>query len=269
MPKRIRPRLGQHFLAAPRYQRRIAQSLALGPDELVIEIGAGRGAMTGLLAERARRVVAIELDARWAEELRDRFAGEPRIEVIRADILATDLARLCRERGAERCFVFGNLPYYITSPILTHLFDFRASIRAMSLLVQREVAARLTAEPGSRDYGFLSVATQLQSAPRLVFSVPPGAFAPPPKVWSALVEFEMKPKFSEWSAERTARFLEFTRRCFARKRQTLVNNLGAAHGRAAVEKILGGGGLSAKTRAEELSVEQLAGLFESLEPLSS
>jgi 16S rRNA (adenine1518-N6/adenine1519-N6)-dimethyltransferase len=262
MPKRIRPRLGQHFLVSPQYRRRIAESLALCPDDLVIEIGAGRGAMTGLLAERAARAVAIELDARWAGELRAKFAGEPRVEVIQADILSADLAKLCRERGAGRCFVFGNLPYYITSPILTHLLDFRASIRAMSLLVQREVAARITAAPGSRDYGYLSVATQLLTAPRVVLTVPPGAFAPPPKVHSALVEFRMTSKFPEWSTEKTTGFLTFVKRCFARKRQTLVKNLAAAYSRARAEKAVADTGLSHKARAEELAVEQLAGLFE-------
>lgn len=269
MPKRTRPRLGQHFLAAPGYRRRIAESLALRPDELAIEIGAGRGAMTGLLAERAGRVIAIELDARWADELRAKFAGEPRIEVIQANILSTDLAALCRERRVERCFVFGNLPYYITSPILTRLLDFRRSIRAMSLLVQREVAARIAATPGSRDYGYLSVLTQLLTEPRVVFTVPPGAFAPPPKVWSALVEFQMTPKFPKWSAEKTAEFFVFAKRCFARKRQTLANNLTAAYPRARVEKVIADAGLSRKARAEELAVEQLARLFETLNDLSS
>src|SRR5690348_6540849 len=106
-----RPKLGQHFLADPRYRRRIAEAIALSADDLVIEIGPGRGAMTGLLAERARHVVAVELDAALAERLKSRMEGDPRIEVLQGDILSTDLGEICRRCGAEKCYVFGNLPY--------------------------------------------------------------------------------------------------------------------------------------------------------------
>ncbi len=140
MPKPRRPKLGQHFLADVRYRSRIVQALGLRPDDLVIEIGPGHGAITPLVAAQARQVAAVELDPALAAELQQKFQQEPRVEVINADILATDLAAICRRFQARECFVFGNLPYYITSPILHHLLEFAGSIRAMGLLVQREVA---------------------------------------------------------------------------------------------------------------------------------
>ncbi len=260
MPPHRRPKLGQHFLSSEGYRRRIVQALRLSPDDLVIEIGPGRGAMTELLAERAGRVVAVELDAKLACALREKLASQARIEIITGDILSTDLTALCRERQAEDCFVFGNLPYYITSPILHHLLNSAGSIRAMALLVQREVAARLTAKPGSRDFGYLSVLAQFHSEPRIALRVPPGAFSPPPKVHSALVVFTIRPKFPDWAAAERERFLGFVQRCFAQKRKNVLNNLGKTYGRERVAAALGELRLTATSRAEELGVEQLAAL---------
>jgi 16S rRNA (adenine1518-N6/adenine1519-N6)-dimethyltransferase len=258
-----RPKLGQHFLASEAYRRRIIEALGLRGDDLVIEIGPGRGAMTELLAERVKQVVAAELDASLAEALQQQFLGK-NIQILAGDILTTDLAAICRRHGVEGCFVFGNLPYYITSPIIHHLLDFAPWIRGMVLLVQREVADRLTALPGSRAYGYLSVLAQSYSEPRLAFVVPPGAFAPPPKVQSALVDFRMHSKFPDWVRDDQARFLEFVKRCFAQKRKNLVNNLSTTFARAYILKTLAGHHLPPSVRAEEMSVEQLAGLWQAL-----
>lgn len=263
-----RPKLGQHFLADARYRRRILDSLDLCPDELVVEIGAGRGAMTELLAERARRVIAIEIDASLARELQNRLRGEPRIQVLKADILSTDVADLCRHQGVERCFVFGNLPYYISSPIIGRLFGYSTSIRAMALLAQCEVAERLTASPGGPAYGYLSVLAQLYSEPRVVLRVPPGAFSPPPKVQSALVEFKTHLRFPEYSSERQERFLSFVKRCFAQKRKNLLNNLAEVYQRPRVEEVLASLTLAPSLRGEQLSLEQFAQLFRRLETFS-
>ena len=148
MGRTRRPKLGQHFLTSENYRQRIVASLPLGADDLVLEIGPGRGAMTELLAARARRVIAVELDVALAKQLAENLRDNAKIEIVRGDILTADLSALCRRNGFERCVVFGNLPYYITSPILHHLFDQADSIHSMSLLVQREVAERLTARPG-------------------------------------------------------------------------------------------------------------------------
>ena len=255
-----RPKLGQHFLSSEGHRRRIVGALGLHPEELVIEIGPGHGAMTELLAERAGRVVAVELDAGLVRELRQKLESQPRVEIIQGDILATDIAAVCRERGAKGCFVFGNLPYYITSPIIHHLMESAAMIRGIALLVQREVAERLTAKPGSRDYGYLSVLVQLHAEPRIAMSVPPGAFSPPPKVHSALVEFAMKPKFPAWTVQDRTRFLEFVQRCFAQKRKNLLNNLGHLCGKDRVRAALEGLHLPATARAEELGINQFVEL---------
>jgi 16S rRNA (adenine1518-N6/adenine1519-N6)-dimethyltransferase len=251
-----RPKLGQHFLSSEGHRRRIVAALDLRPEDLVIEIGAGHGAMTELLAERAGRVVAVELDAGLAHQLQQKLESQPCVEIIQGDILATDLAAICRERHTANCFVFGNLPYYITSPIIHHLMNSAGVIRGMALLVQREVAERLTAQPGSRDYGYLSVLVHVHSEPRIAMGVPPGAFSPPPKVHSALVEFAMQPKFPAWTAQDRASFLELVQRCFAQKRKNLLNNLAQTCGKERVRAALEGMHLPATARAEELSVNQ-------------
>jgi 16S rRNA (adenine1518-N6/adenine1519-N6)-dimethyltransferase len=259
-----RPRLGQHFLQDPTYRKRILDELGLRADDVVIEIGPGRGAMTGLLLERARKVVAIEIDSLLAQQLQKEFAKESRVAMLHADVLGVNLAELGRRQGASQCFVFGNLPYYITSPILHHLFAYRDSIRAMGLLVQREVAERLAAAPGTRDYGYLTVCTQLYFHPRVVLAVPPGAFSPPPKVHSALVAFTTSPRFPAWGRGEHQEFLEFAKRCFAQKRKTLVNNLAGSFSRDQVASALAEEGKLASLRAEQLSVDELAVVFRHL-----
>ncbi|MFB3923594.1 MAG: 16S rRNA (adenine(1518)-N(6)/adenine(1519)-N(6))-dimethyltransferase RsmA [Terriglobia bacterium] len=256
-----RPRLGQHFLSSENYRRRIVESLPLRSDDLVVEIGPGRGAMTELLAERARSVVAIELDSALAGQLKETLKAHETIEILQGDILSVDLAPLCRRNRTEKCFVFGNLPYYITSPILHHFFDQAGAIRAMSALVQREVADRLTAAPGSRDYGYLTVLTQLHAEPRMAFHVPPGAFSPPPKVQSALVHFVMRSKFPAWPAQDRRRFLDFVKLCFAQKRKTLANNLRVRHQGGQIDAVLRKLEIPPRARAEELALEEFAGLF--------
>jgi 16S rRNA (adenine1518-N6/adenine1519-N6)-dimethyltransferase len=239
-----RPKLGQHFLHDQSYRNRILEELDLNAHDLVIEIGPGRGAMTGLLAGRARKVIAIQ--------------------IILADILRVDFGALCRQEGISEAFVFGNLPYYITSPILHKLFAQRNFIRSMGLLMQREVAERLTAEPGSRDYGYLTVATQIFSQPRIAVRVPPGAFSPAPQVQSALVTFRMNAKFDQWPRDKAGEFLEFVKRCFAQKRKNLLNNLGGVYPRTHLLKALEALGKPASLRAEELSLDAFAAFFEEL-----
>ena len=262
MPRR--PKLGQHFLSSLHYRERIAGALDIRPDDLVVEIGAGRGALTELLAKCARRVVAIELDSSLAGELKDKFRSDPGVEVLHADVLLTDIAGLCRDELCKDCVVFGNLPYYITSPILHHLLNFRTSIRGMALLMQREVAERITARPGTRDYGYLSVLVHLYSQPRLLFSVPPGAFSPPPKVQSALVGFRMSPKFPHWTRDEEQDFLEFSKRCFAHKRKNLVNNISPQWLRNRVIEALRVLELEPNSRAEQLSLAKLTSLHKLL-----
>lgn len=254
-----RPKLGQHFLHDRGYQRRIVESLRVLPGDLVCEVGPGRGAMTELLASQARQVVALELDRQLARGLQEKLAHHSGIEIVQADILRSGLAALCRRYGTEQCYVFGNLPYYITSPILHHLLEQAGSIRAMGLVVQREVADRLIAVPGSRDYGYLTVYTQLAATPRLEFGIPPGAFSPPPKVDSALVTFEIK-RPNRREPEREA-LLAFVKLCFAHKRKNLLNNLAPVYARQRVGAELEALSLPPTIRAEQLAVDQFEQLL--------
>ncbi len=262
--KPSRPRLGQHFLSSPRYRDRILAALDIGPDDLVIEIGPGRGAMTEALAGRAAKVVAIEVDAPLARQLQERLAGKPNVEILHADVLASDLAQISLSRGAARCAVFGNLPYYITSPILHHVLGFADAVRAMAFVVQVEVAERLAAAPGSRAYGYLSVYVQLHAEPHIVFRIPPGAFSPPPKVHSALVSLNVCSRFPAGLENRREEFLRFIKRCFAQKRKNLLNNLGGAYGRDRVAEALAAMQLPLTARAEELNLEHFGALFQRL-----
>jgi len=261
VPQPARPKLGQHFLRDRRFQRRIVASLAIQSNDLVCEIGAGRGAMTELLAARAPQVVAIELDPELAGKLQQKFANKPGMEVLEADVLLTDLAALCRRYQRQQCYVFGNLPYYISSPILHHLLDYAEWIHGMGLVVQREVADRLIALPGSRHYGYLTVLTHLHTKPRLEFGIPPGAFSPPPKVDSALVTFQMKPESLRLPAGERKALLEFVKLCFAHKRKNLLNNLAPVHSRPRVETELRALGLPPTIRAEQLALEHFETLL--------
>lgn len=259
-----RPKLGQHFLRDEGYVRRIAGSLQIEPGDLVVEIGAGRGALTHLLSAVGRPVTAIEIDPALVAALRAEFSADTRVEILERDILSVNLEDLCRRRGVAHCCVFGNLPYYITSPILHHLCDAHASIRRMALLMQLEVAQRVTAAPGRREYGYLTVAVQSVSCPRFAMEVPPGAFTPPPKVDSALVVFEMISPLDGWGDGRRGAFLEFTQRCFGHKRKSLANNLSQFFDRPRIAAVMRTLGLSSFVRAEELGIDTLASLFESL-----
>lgn len=258
--KTRRPKLGQHFLISDGVCGRIAGAIPIASGDLAVEIGPGRGALTRKLAALGARLVAIEIDHDLADALQREFAGNPKIEIIEGDILEADIGAICRRADASRCVVFGNLPYYITSPALRLLFAARDVIGHMALLMQKEPALRVAAAPGGRDYGFLSVLAQYCSIPKLAFGVPPGAFAPPPKVDSALVCFEIKARISE---DEDA-FLDFARACFTQKRKSVVNNLDGLYPRPAALRALAAINLEARVRAEAMSVGELQVLFKRL-----
>lgn len=256
------PKLGQHFLRDSGFSRQIDEAILLEPGELLVEIGPGHGEMTRRLARRAEHLAAIEIDAELAAALQREFQGNRHVEILRADFLQTSILSLCGRYGAQRCSIFGNLPYYITSPILVHLFSARSAIRRMTLLMQREVAERITAGPGSRDYGYLTILSQLDSEPRIILTVPPGAFSPPPKVYSTLVDFRMAAKFPQWGEVTRQKFLRFAQKCFGQKRKNLLNNLKIDYPRVHISAALEAIGLAKSSRAEQASLGQLAALFD-------
>jgi 16S rRNA (adenine1518-N6/adenine1519-N6)-dimethyltransferase len=261
-----RQRLGQHFLHEGAWQHQILAALPSNPSNTWIEIGAGHGEMTALLARQGHRVIAIERDPLLAKELSERAARSPAkwpcVEVIAGDVLTCDLGRLCEGRFR----VYGNLPYYITSPILHHLFGCANRIDSIHIVIQLEVAARIAARPGSRDYGYLSVISQFYSRPEIVLRIPPGAFRPPPKVNSALVQMSVPGERTSLGLTATDEpaFLEFVQHCFKQKRRTLRNNLRAEKSDAEIQTALAACGLRADARAEQLSIAQFAALFAQL-----
>ena len=261
MPQR--PKLGQNFLVSPTAQAAIADALGDVSRRTVVEIGPGRGAITAILAARARRLVAIELDRNLAASLREQFANRPSVEILEQNVLATDFAAL---RGAEeeKLLVVGNLPYYITSDILLRLFRFHASIERAVVMIQREVAARVAAHPGTSDYGMLSATTLMYAHVESLLTLPPEAFSPPPQVHSTVLRLTMAPRFDELQVA-PDEFLPFIRSCFAQKRKMLTRNLRNAEFEAeAIAAAMEKYGVSAGSRAEELQVEALAGLWREL-----
>jgi 16S rRNA (adenine1518-N6/adenine1519-N6)-dimethyltransferase len=255
-----KPRLGQNFLADPSAAMAIVEALGDISAATVLEIGPGKGAITRLLAARAGRLVAVELDGALAQELRRQYPSTSNVEVLEQDILATDLRRLVRS-PAEKLIVVGNLPYYITSPILLYLFDHHQSVERAIVMVQREVADRIAAQPGSRDYGLLSATTQLYARVDNLFTLPPGAFSPPPEVYSSVLRLTFEPRYQRLGVD-PAEFVSFLKQSFAQKRKTLANNLRfAGFSSSRIADPFGEAGLSPGIRAEALPLEAAAALF--------
>ena len=264
-----RQRLGQHFLADAGWREEIARAIRVSAQSVApspagnsaefcwIEIGAGHGEMTERLASTGAPVHAIELDAQLAATLKQLAKRFPNVEVVSADILESDIAKIA---AGKRVRIYGNLPYYITSPILRHLFASADIIDEIHIVVQHEVALRLAAQPGTRDYGYLSVLTQYFSRPELVLEIPRGAFRPPPEVGSALVTLRLPGERGKLPQIDEASFLEFVKLCFAQKRKTLVNNLKSRVKPELVREALANLKLRVDARAEQLSVANLAAL---------
>jgi 16S rRNA (adenine1518-N6/adenine1519-N6)-dimethyltransferase len=255
-------KLGQNFLVDAQASHRILAALGDLAGRAVVEIGPGRGAITAILAGRARHVVAIELDRELAAGLRGRFDAA-RVTVVEQDVLQFDFAAAAAQAG-ERLRVVGNLPYYITSPILLKLAASHAALELAVLMVQREVADRVTAAPGTRDFGLLSATVQMYGPVEQLFTLPPSAFSPPPQVHSTVFRWRFAPRFAELQVEE-ADFLRFLRRAFAQKRKTLANNLRAAGIAPAVaDAAITRTRVDPKVRAEALPLETLAALWQEL-----
>lgn len=250
-------RYGQHFLNDRQALTDIADVLRMRPDELVVEIGPGRGALTELLLERAGHVIAVEIDHELSAWLRQRHEGDPRLTVIEADILETDLARIVNGPFA----VVGNVPYYITTPILFHVLQAPLPTQVV-LLVQREVAERIVAPHGSREYGALSVNVQAIARAEIMRFVPASSFSPPPKVESAVVRIAPRADTLVRVDELPA-FRVFVQSLFGMRRKQMANALRSVRNLSLEEsgRVLTGQGIDPKTRPEMLSPAQLAALM--------
>ena len=252
-----RKSLGQHFLTDRRILGRIADALHLEGDETVLEIGPGRGALTDLLADRAGRLIAIEYDRALAAMLRERYARRSNVLIAEADVLEVSLGEL----AAGPYVLVGNVPYYITTPILFHALVPPRADRAV-YLVQREVAQRLSAKPGSKEYGALTVNVAAVARAETLFGVPAGAFAPPPKVESAVVRITplAKPLVS---TEEERPFRTLVQGAFGMRRKQMrrvVRSLYALDAEQA-DALLAAAGIEPADRPEVLSVEQFVALL--------
>jgi len=268
-----KPKLGQHFLASDDYAQRIVDALGDSSQSTVLEIGPGRGILTSLLATRVRRLIAVELDRVLAAQLRLRFGMVRNVEIIEADILAIDfdslfgikpgLSRPGIEFKPQPAKVVGNLPYYITSEILLRLFDHAKYFESIVIMVQREVADRIAASPGSRDYGLLSATTQLYAGVENLFTLPPAAFSPPPRVHSSLLRLTMNPKRERLGVAGDG-FIDFLKLSFSQKRKTLWNNLKLKYPEADLRAAMTNAKVKSAARAETLSLEESAALYRAL-----
>ena len=273
MPKTKKARLGQNFLADRHAAAKIVDALGDISDRLVVEIGPGKGALTETLAQHAGRLIAIELDRMLATELRYNYSRQPNVEVLEGDVLKIDFSTVLnrtigplndlRPIKPSRAHVVGNLPYYITSDILLHLFAFHHHFERIVIMVQREVADRIAAEPGSRDYGLLSATAQLYCKVEKLFTLPPGAFTPPPKVHSSVLRLNVASRFEELAVA-PADFIAFLKGAFAMKRKTLINNLKENYLQDKIKSALASAGLRADIRAEAVALEKMAEIFHSL-----
>ena len=261
-----KPKLGQNFLVDDAARHRIADALGDVSTRTVIEIGPGRGAITSILAVRAGRLVCIELDRALAAELRFRFRNHPNVEIVEGDVLETPLSTLVP--AGQQALLIGNLPYYITSDILLHLFTHGAALELAVVMMQREVAARVAAMPGTREFGLLSATAQMHAEASSLFTLPPEAFQPPPEVWSTVLRLRFQPRFEELGITDPAAFDDFLKASFQQKRKTILNNLRAAGYTAQqISVACHAVAVDPASRAESLSLERLAKLFSALASL--
>lgn len=272
---RAKKSLGQNFLTDPRVAQRIVDAASPLKSDIVIEIGPGTGALTRLLIPRSGFVEAIELDERLAMDLRRKLSAQ-NLEIRVADALITDWTDLIAsaknklestDRNETRIRVIANLPYYISTPILEKLLSLGRSIFDMTLMLQREVADRISEGPGGKEYGALSVIVQYRCVASKLFDVPPTAFTPVPKVYSAVVHLTLR-EHPAVVVPDEAQFFSLVRAAFAQRRKTILNNLKAAapvsHFKKPLEVALEAASVSPQRRAETLSVAEFAELTKAL-----
>jgi 16S rRNA (adenine1518-N6/adenine1519-N6)-dimethyltransferase len=268
-----KPKLGQHFLLDVGAAQKIVEALGDVSNRTAIEIGPGRGVLTDVLAPRARRVIGIELDRVLAAQLRMRYATRGNVEILESDFVTAEFTSMVGRRPgplhdlrptqAETVDIVGNLPYYITTDIVLRILALHRNIERAVIMVQKEVADRMAAKAGSRDYGLLSATAQLFARVDKLFTLPPEAFSPPPEVHSSAIRLTMTPRLQELQVAEEP-FIAFLKLAFAQKRKTLANNLRGQYEAAAIRAALKNAGLRSDVRAEAMSLEKSAAVFRGL-----
>ena len=256
--------LGQNFIVNPSVCPRIAEEGGASSGTGVIEIGTGVGVLTTELAKRADKVVAIEIDDRLIPVLSETLSDFDNVKIINEDVLKVDLNKVIEEefQGMD-VYVCANLPYYITSPIIMSLLESRLNIRAITVMVQKEAATRLTAELGTRDVGAVTVAVRYYSEPKLLFNVSRGSFMPSPNVDSAVIRLDIK---NEKKVDDEKHFFKVVRAAFSQRRKTLSNSLssGLSMDKKVITEAIKSAGLSESIRPEQLSMEDFINIAESV-----
>ena len=268
-----KPKLGQNFLADHSAAKRIVDALGDVSNRTVIEIGPGRGMLTDFLVRRARKVIGIELDRVLAAQLRMRYATLKNVEILESDFVTVEWTSMVGRRPGplhdlrptqpETVDIIGNLPYYVTSDIVLRILEEHESIGRAVIMVQREVADRISAEPGSRDYGLLSATAQLFAGVENLFTLPPEAFDPPPEVYSSVIRLTVAPRVSELKIDPVS-FLAMLKLAFAQKRKTLANNLKGRYDDKAIRSALKEAGVRPDARAEALPLDRMAAIYRAL-----
>ena len=267
---RTKKSLGQNFLQDEEAIERIADASGAGPEDLVIEIGPGMGVLTKALAQRAGKVVAVELDDRLIPILQGEFAGQSNVEIIHQDILKADLRAIIEEAAMPGSVkIVGNLPYYITTPILLGLLEQDVPAESITVMVQKEVAERIVAGPGGKDYGVLSVSLQYYCTTQYVLDVPAESFRPKPKVDSAVVKLTLRDKSERLPADKEKQFFDTVKRSFSQRRKTLSNSLSGfcGAGREQTTEALKKAGVDPGRRAETLSITEFVNISEAFSEL--
>jgi 16S rRNA (adenine1518-N6/adenine1519-N6)-dimethyltransferase len=272
---RHKPKLGQNFLIDHSAARRIVEALGDISNRTVIEIGPGEGVLTDLLVERAKKVIGVELDRVLAAQLRMRYSTRTNVEVLESDFVNVEFPSMLGRRPGplhdlrptkpETVDIIGNIPYYLTSDIILRILALHSSVDRAVIMVQREVADRISATPGTRDYGLLSATSQLYARVEKLFTLPPTAFSPPPEVHSTVLRLTMAPRLAELQVQEEP-FIGFLRLAFAHKRKTLANNLKGTYSDSSIKAGLKSAGLRAEVRAEAVPLEKMATLSRSLQP---
>ena len=261
---RASKRLGQNFLVDAGVVRAIVDAADLSPADTVLEIGPGIGTLTQGLAESGARVVAVELDKKLPAVLAETLKGYDNVAIVPGDILKLDILRILNLGAGEQFKVVANLPYYITTPILMALLEQHLPIARMVTMVQKEVAVRMTARPGSKDYGALSIAVQYYTDAHIVMDVPPRAFMPAPEVTSAVIVCRVRETPSVCPTDEKL-FFRLVRAAFGQRRKTLLNALtGAGLTKELCRAGLAAAGLAASIRGEQLSLADFARLSDAV-----
>lgn len=249
---RARKRFGQNFLIDNSIVEKIIEAADIKETDTVLEIGPGKGVLTSLLQKKAKRLVVVEIDKDLVRVLKDVFSKEENIEIIEGDFLKLDIESLFEE--GEIVKVVANLPYYITTPIMMKLFESKISFERLVVMVQREVALRMCAKPGTKDYGALTLAVDFYTDPRIVTEVSPNCFRPAPKVSSSVVSLDKKEELcSGFEKENLFKIIKLS---FAQRRKTLINALSSVIEKDRLKEILLELGFNENIRGEMLSLEQ-------------